>query len=614
MRLKTILVILMALMFLTTSLFTVAFSKSVLTKETKLTHEGESPQTTQATAEDSTLNQKELNKAPDFNNAETKENPAKSWSPNIFPFNSFVEDFSTYETDIWRDFAKVDEDSTELVIGVNNAQPDSYEEISYLIAENGGKLVNTVSVNGEVIAVVADLPNDLVPSFVEDVQASNLARYIEPNMQYQIQLDPNDPSWWAQWAPVRIEADYAWNTTIGDSSVLVAVIDTGIDWDHPDLVANYVPLGYDWVNNGNDTMDDNGHGTHVAGTIAAVLNNGVGIAGLAQVSIMAEKGLDWDGWGNEVNLANAIIHAVDQGADILSNSWGGYGESMLIYDAVKYAYDHGVLVVAAAGNGATSQKFYPAAYDEVIAVTATDRFDNSAVFTNFGEWVEVAGPGVDVYSTVWDDTYAYMSGTSMSTPHVSGVAALIWSQFPNMTRDWVRAQLRFTAEDLGDPGFDYYYGYGRINARRAVEEAPPNHDLLIFDWERPRHVQPGDFVTFDTTLLNFGTNDESNITVQLLVDDSVVDSASIGFLESGTSATVSNLWNATFEGIYNVTAWVVPVPGENNTANNAMQAFINVQFVEIALFKNFDPWGYPANEEVFSSDGIPSSISLRFPR
>ena len=621
MRLKNILVVLMALMFLTTSSFAVAFNKPVLTEETKLTHKGENPQTTQATTEDSTLNQKEPNIASDFSGGRTEENPAKSRIPDIFPFNSFVKDISADKTDMWRDLAKVDEDSAELVVGLNNAQPDSYVKISDLIVENGGKLVNTVSTEGEVIAVVADLPLDLVSSFTEDVQASNLARYIEPNMKYQTQLVPNDPYWTLQWGPQKIEADYAWNTTIGDSSVLVAVIDTGIDYDHPDLAANYVALGYDWVNNNNDPIDDNGHGTHCAGIVAAELNNGIGIAGVGQVSIMAEKGLNQYGSGWEDDLADAIYHAVDQGADILSNSWGGYSESQLIYDAVKYAYDKGVLVVAAAGNEAWNNQLYPAAYDEVIAVTATDNNDDPASFTNFGEWVEVAAPGVDIYSTMptYNVTlndppynrnldYDYLSGTSMSTPHVSGVAALIWSQFPSMTRDWVRVQLRYAADDLGESGFDEYYGFGRINARKAVEQAPPDHDLLIFDWEKSKYIQPGDLASFNITVLNFGASNEVDITVQLLVDNNVIDSKSIDSLANGTSTTVDVPWNAISEGTFNVTAWVVPVPDENNIANNGMSAYITVQFITVALFKNLDPWGFPSNEEVFSLNGIAYTV------
>lgn len=284
----------------------------------------------------------------------------------------------------WMDFVYGDEDSVELVIGINNAQPDSYARLGELITRNGGEIVNTVSMENEIEASVADIPLAAVSDFLDVVKAADLSRYIEPNLEFQATFIPNDPYWMVQWGPERIEADYAWNTTIGDSSVLVAVIDSGIDWNHPDLVANYVALGYDWVNNDADPMDDFGHGTHCAGIIAAELNNSVGIAGVAQAKIMAEKGLDAGGWGYEDDLANAIIHAVDAGADILSNSWGGYGESSLIHEAMEYAYDNGVLVIAAAGNYAQDVKFYPAAYDEVIAVTATDESDYPAYFTNFG--------------------------------------------------------------------------------------------------------------------------------------------------------------------------------------------------------------------------------------
>jgi thermitase len=482
-----------------------------------------------------------------------------------------------------------DEDSVELVIGVNYAQPDGYTKVTDLIVENGGKLVNTVSIRDEVIALVADMPLGAVSSFRALMQASDVVRYVEHNMKFQTQFVPNDTYWSWQWGPQVIEADWAWNTTIGDPSILVAVIDTGVDYDHPDLAANYVSLGYDWVNNDNDTIDDNGHGTHVAGTIAAVINNGIGIAGLAQVQIMAEKGLDWGGWGTEDDLANAIIHAVDQGADILSNSWGGYGESLLIYDAVKYAYDKGVLVVAAAGNDAIRSKLYPAAHDEVIAVTATDQLDDPASFTNFGEWVEVAAPGVDIYSTMptyhvtLNDppynrnlNYDYLNGTSMATPHVSGVAALIWSQFPNLKRDWVRAHLTYSADDLGDPDFDDYYGYGRINARNAVELAQPDHDLLIFGWERPSYVKVGELASFNTTVLNFGISDEADVEVQLLANSSLIDSTYIAFLPEGTSTTVGLSWTPAVEGTYNVTSYVVPVPDETITQNNLITEIVTV--------------------------------------
>ena len=498
------------------------------------------------------------------------EEPSFSMSPyeKIWDFSRASE---------WRSFAKIDNDSTEIIIGINYAKPDSYEQLRQFIAENQGELVNTVSMNGKTIAAVADVPLAMMPTFSEKLRTSGLSRYVEPNLRFQASFVPNDPSWPQQWGPARIEADYAWNTTTGDPSVLVAVIDTGVDWNHPDLIANYVALGYDWVSNDADPMDDSGHGTHCAGIIAAVINNSIGIAGLAQVKVMAEKGLDWRGGGNTDDLANAIIHAVDQGADILSNSWGGYFHSELMYEAVKYAHDREVLVVAAAGNDERDLKLHPACYKEVVAVTATNRTDAPASFTTFGEWVELAAPGVDIYSTIWDNSYAYMSGTSMSTPHVAGVASLILSQFPSMTGNQLRLQLRYTADDLGDPGFDIYYGYGRINARRAVEEVPPEHDLNILSWDRPPYVEPSDTEKINVTALDFGFSDESSVAVRLLVNGNVVDSALVSSLLSGATATVSLSWNPTAEGKYNVTAHVVPVLGESYTVDNVKSAYINVR-------------------------------------
>jgi hypothetical protein len=326
-----------------------------------------------------------------------------------------------------------------------------------------------------------------------------------------------------------------------------------------------------------DPLDDNGHGTHCAGIIAAAINNSIGIAGLAQVRIMAEKVLDSGGYGYADWVANGIIHAADSGAKIISMSLGGYGYSELLHEAVKYAYDHGVLIIAAAGNDNTNMKLYPAGYDEVIAVAATDQYDKKAWFSNWGDWIELAAPGVDIYSTVpWG--YQSWSGTSMATPHVSGVAALVWSLHPNKTRDWVRLWLRYTADDLGDPGFDVYYGYGRINARKAVEQTPPVHELIAYEWATPPFVKPGAIGTINATVLNFGESNETDVTVQLLANSTVVGSASIEFLESGDTATVSFAWNPMVEGLYNVTLYAVPVPGETGLENNVLWKYIYVGF------------------------------------
>lgn len=478
----------------------------------------------------------------------------------------------------WSDWARVDNDSAEVVIGLNSGRANSYSGLIDLVNAAGVQIVDSISICGNVQAVVADVPLEVFPSFMEAVEARGLSRYIEPNVKFNADLVPNDTDWDLQWGPRKIEADRAWDTTMGDRSVLVAVVDTGIDWDHPDLAANYVPLGYDWVNKDDDPMDDSGHGTHVAGIIAAAINNKKGIAGLAQVRIMAEKGISEAGSGTTEDLVKAIIHAVDRGADIISCSWGSIFDSELMHEAMRYAYERGVLIVASAGNEGRNWKSYPAAYDEVVAVTATDDHDSSPGWTSFGEWVELAAPGWEIYSTIWDDYYATASGTSMSAPHVSGVAALIWSQFPYMTRDQVRAQLRMTADDLGLRGFDVYYGFGRINARKAVEQAPDEHDLFLLGLNSPLHLNPGSQAVVNATVLNMGRSDEVNVTVQLLLNGSVFGSNTIDFVASGASIVVGYPWKPEMAGVYNVTSYILPADGETVVSNNALSAKTSVRF------------------------------------
>ena len=481
-------------------------------------------------------------------------------------------------------------DPCRVVIGVNQTRPRACDDLTNLVLRTGGKSVSKVPAKGQTIAMVVDVPSANLSILLNEAEGAGLARYVEPNMVFKAQFVPNDPYYSNQWALPKIQADWAWNTTKGNSSIIVAVIDTGIDYNHPDLKNNYVALGYDWVNNDNDPLDDNGHGTHLAGIIGAVLNNAVGIAGVAQVSIMAEKALNSTGYGFEIDLAYAIIDAVDQGARILSMSWGSDYDSFLIHDAVQYAYGHGVLVVAAAGNSNLNSKFYPAAYDEVVAVAATDQFDTKAAFSNWGSWVAVSAPGVHVYSTMptyhvalndegYNMDYDYLSGTSMACPHAVGVAALIWSRFPNATANWVRGQLSFTADDLGGPGFDVVYGAGRVNARKAVEQEPLQQDLFLFRYDMPALVQPGDMVFLGVNVLNFGSSSESNVNVRLLVDGSVVDSAVVGYVASGSFANVMLLWNPLESRTYNVTMYVLPAAGETIVSDNVISVTVNVHFL-----------------------------------
>ncbi len=484
-------------------------------------------------------------------------------------------------------------DPSQLVIGVNHTIPWAYDELTGLVLRTGGESVGNVSVEGQTIAIVVNVPSNNFSILSNELQRTGLARYVEPNMVFQEQFVPNDPYYVYQWALPKIQASWAWNTTTGNSSILVAIVDTGIDYNHPDLAGNYVPLGYNWINNSNNTMDDNGHGTAVAGVIAAVLNNSVGIAGIAQVSIMVEKALNASGIGVETDLANAIFDAVEKGARILSLSWGSNFDSSLIHDAISYAYQHGVLVIAAAGNSNSNVKVYPAAYDEVVAVAATDESDREATFSNWGSWIGVSAPGVNIFSTMptYNVTlngypyyesmnYDYLSGTSLACPQAAGVAALIWSAFPNATRDWVRGQLSFTCDDLGVPGFDVIYGAGRVNAMKAVEQQPLQHNVFLYRYDMPTFIQPGDIVPISVTVLDFGSSNESNVNVSLLVDGSVVDSTFIHALASDSfAAPVTLLWNPLEIGTYNVTMYVQPVTGETIVSDNVISVQVNVNFL-----------------------------------
>lgn len=446
--------------------------------------------------------------------------------------------------------------------------------------------------------------------FAVRMKATGLASYVEPYTKFEALIVPNDANWTAQWGPKKIEADWAWNYTTGRGDVFVAVVDTGIDWNHSDLAANYIPIGYDWVNNDTDPMDDHGHGTHVSGIIAAVLNNSIGIAGLSQVQVMAEKGLNDEGKGYPDWLFNAIIHAVDQGADIISMSWGSYSPSSLIYEAIKYASDAGVLLVAAAGNDATDLKMYPAGYDEVIAVAAIDQYDDPTRWSyergsNLGDWIELAAPGNEIYSTLISNTYGSKSGTSMAAPHVSGVAALVWSRYPHLNKDSVRYWLRSSADDLGLTGFDMYYGYGRINAHTAVKTGVSAYDLVALGLDVPPVVEVNKSRVVEGTILNLGNENQTNVEVYLSANGTVVGNTTISYLPSGNSSVINFSWTPT-AGVYNLTLNVEPEDPtfEYNRENNFKGKNVTARFPTILNVPSDYPGIQAALHEALPKDTI----------
>ena len=304
----------------------------------------------------------------------------------------------------------------------------------------------------------------------------------------QPEFTPNDPYFPQMWNLARIDAPDAWDISHGDPNVIIAVVDTGVTFTHPDLQGKIVP-GYDFVNNDDDPTDDQGHGTHVAGIAAAVVNNGIGIAGVGyDVRVMPLKALNSVGTGTHSWIANAIVWAADHGASVINMSFGGPYTSSTLRQAIDYAWSKGVVLVAAAGNENTSNPSYPAAYEHVIGVSATTQNDDRAAFSNYGNYVAVAAPGVSIWSTVRPQNYQPWSGTSMASPHVAAVAALIKSLHPDWTNAQIRRAIESSADDLGSPGWDPVYGHGRLNAYRALSSSPPSPTATPGPTATPTHV------------------------------------------------------------------------------------------------------------------------------
>ncbi|MGE5593760.1 MAG: S8 family serine peptidase [Betaproteobacteria bacterium] len=286
-------------------------------------------------------------------------------------------------------------------------------------------------------------------------------------------LVPNDPYYPRQWGPEAMSLPYAWEFTTGSSSVTVAVIDTGVQTDHPDL-AGHIATGYDFYNRTTYVRDMNGHGTHVAGIIGAVTNNAVGMAGINwNVRIMPLKVTDDSGSGylDLSMIIEALRYAADHGADVVNMSFqigdATTGEDPFMDQAIEYAYNKGATMVAAAGNDGEPWVAYPARDPRVIAVGAVGPDLVRAMWSNYGSEVDVVAPGVDILSTWPTNSFANASGTSMATPHVAGLAALMIAsgvRGPAAVAD----ALHETAMDLGSPGQDSEYGWGMVNAHAAV--------------------------------------------------------------------------------------------------------------------------------------------------
>ncbi len=355
--------------------------------------------------------------------------------------------------------------------------------------------------------------SDQIQKTMANLQKSSLIEFAEVNRTFLLHDAPNDPRYGEQWYLQKIQIQDAWQITTGDSSVIVGVIDTGVDYLHEDLRDNlwinsgedingngvvdssdfngvdddengfvddirgwdftdapHFPDGGDYLTPDNDPADEHGHGTSVAGIIAATANNKKGIAGIApSCRIMGLRAGTAQGYLEEDDVAAAIIYAIDNGARIINMSFGDVATSPLFRDVMEFARQNNIVLIASAGNTSSAEINYPAALPQVISVGAVSSSDALAGFSSYGATIDIVAPGVQLLTTAKNNSYSLFSGTSAAAPVVSGVAALILSHSPEMSNFAIRNVLVSSAIDLGSPGWDNKFGAGRVDAFRALQ-------------------------------------------------------------------------------------------------------------------------------------------------
>lgn len=327
-------------------------------------------------------------------------------------------------------------------------------------------LVKNTSTSSAIYAV--DVPtNKTLKEYMNELNSQPEVVSVEPDYRLTHYYTSNDTALNLQSHHDNVETKKAWDKTKGSTGVIVAIIDDGIDVYHEDLDNNII-RPYDIVQGSSKIIPAGEHGTHIAGIIAGEMDNYVGGSGIApNTKIMPINVFEGDG-AYTSDIIKAIYHAVDNDADIINMSLGSYYYSQLYQNAIDYAHDAGLVIVAAAGNEATDDPSYPAAYNHVVSVASTTPWDSPSYFSNYGSTIDVSAPGSNIYSTLPYDSYGEMSGTSMASPVVAGIAALIKANQPSLTGDQIVQRLIDTTDDLGPRGKDDDFGYGRVNAAAAV--------------------------------------------------------------------------------------------------------------------------------------------------
>lgn len=324
---------------------------------------------------------------------------------------------------------------------------------------------------------VLKVPKGQAEKFVNLYKFSPFVEYAEQDYIAEALLTVNDPYFGKQWGMNKISASSAWDLATGSPNIKIAILDSGTDEDHEDLLLEVAAKVN--MTSSPTTNDLYGHGTHVAGIAAALTNNGLGVAGVGfNSSLMNVKVLDDQGFGYYSWIANGITWAANNGAKVINMSLGGSFPSKTLQNAIDYAWRKGVLLACAAGNNGNKQRVYPAYYQNCMAVAATDENDKKTSFSTYGTWVDVAAPGVNIFSSFPNhpfyigtnygrsQNYDYGSGTSMATPHVAGLAGLVFGKYPSFSNSQVRQKIESTADRIYGTGT--YWTKGRINAFKAL--------------------------------------------------------------------------------------------------------------------------------------------------
>lgn len=378
------------------------------------------------------------------------------------------------------------EDVTDRVIVTMKKREDRYRL--------GAAITEALEVPGPADLISLEVPEHYsLDEYIQELEEMPDVANVEPDYLYETTGRPNDPYYSVQYHHTTLNSEKAWGRTLGSPDVIVAILDDGFDLDHPDL-KNQILFSYSTAS---ATSEDD-HGTHVAGIVGASMNNSADGTGIAPNTALMPIDVFEGELAYNSDIIEGIYAATQFGADIINMSLGNYTFSTVFNDAIQYAHRNGVVVIAAAGNDASAKAHYPSGYTNVISVGSTDRDNRISTFSNYGNDQDIVAPGRGIYSTLKNGSFGSMSGTSMASPVVAGVAALVKANEPNLTNTEIAERLYATAKDLGSPGKDVVYGNGLVDAGAA---------LMIMDIPQPTLSNVYDYSTEVSGNLNQAVTD-----------------------------------------------------------------------------------------------------------